>query len=398
MIVRHVYSACVVVTTPDLTLCCDPWFTPGAYDGSWYQYPALGEDPVELIGPVDAIWVSHLHPDHYDPVFLRRYFARWPGTRLLIGNAAHLHKMMLRDGLEPDVIGDCRAGATHLRVVRNANMVDSALAVAHDNQSVLNLNDNPVDPVQVAALLEACPSHRPTCALLPYSGAGPYPQCYEFATEAERTAAERAKERKMLGLYFEYVARLQPTVAIPFAGAYVLGGRLAELNEHRGVSDATVAADAVPGSVVLADGGHANIDLTTGTPSAVRSSPYDPAAIAAHVAALNVGPYPYQLGSLPSWPEIRQLVALAEAHALASVPTRPTIWIRPAGARVLFAVGRGFGPLPDLDVTVDPRYLAGLLSGRWHWNNAEIGSHLRCRRQPDIYRPEVHHFLWALHA
>ena len=69
-----------MVETPDLRLLCDPWFTPGAYDGTWYQYPV-----VAAIGPVDRIFVSHIHPDHYDPIFLRRYFAAHPDAKLVIG-------------------------------------------------------------------------------------------------------------------------------------------------------------------------------------------------------------------------------------------------------------------------------------------------------------------------
>ena len=64
MKVRYIYSACVVIETEDLTLCCDPWFTPGAYNGSWYQYPPLLKDPIDVIGRVNAIYISHIHPDH----------------------------------------------------------------------------------------------------------------------------------------------------------------------------------------------------------------------------------------------------------------------------------------------------------------------------------------------
>ncbi len=57
MRVRYIYSASVVVETPDVRTLSDPWFTPGAYDGSWYQYPAALPDSVAAIGPVDLIFI-----------------------------------------------------------------------------------------------------------------------------------------------------------------------------------------------------------------------------------------------------------------------------------------------------------------------------------------------------
>jgi len=39
--VTYYYSACVAITTPDVSILCDPWFTDGIYDGAWYQYPKI---------------------------------------------------------------------------------------------------------------------------------------------------------------------------------------------------------------------------------------------------------------------------------------------------------------------------------------------------------------------
>ncbi|KAA3619163.1 MAG: MBL fold metallo-hydrolase, partial [Proteobacteria bacterium] len=73
--VRYIYSACIVVETADVRVVCDPWFTDGIYDGSWFQFPRV-EDPVRSIGETDFVYISHIHPDHYDPAFLRRYFEK----------------------------------------------------------------------------------------------------------------------------------------------------------------------------------------------------------------------------------------------------------------------------------------------------------------------------------
>ena len=54
--------------------------------------------------------------------------------------------------------------------------------------------------------------------------------------------------------------------------------------------------------------------------------------------------------------------------------------------------------VPRLEVRLDERYLFGLLTRLYHWNNAEIGSHLSCRRVPDVHRRDVHSFLARLHV
>ncbi len=84
MKVRYIYSACIVIETEDVAVLCDPWFTPGADGGSWAQYPPLVGDPIDVIGPMDVIYISHTHSDHYDPIFLRRYLARFSDAELLI--------------------------------------------------------------------------------------------------------------------------------------------------------------------------------------------------------------------------------------------------------------------------------------------------------------------------
>ena len=66
----HYYSACIGVRTENVSILCDPWFTEGAFGGSWFHFPWKAIDP-EDVGRYDYIYVSHIHPDHYDPVGLK---------------------------------------------------------------------------------------------------------------------------------------------------------------------------------------------------------------------------------------------------------------------------------------------------------------------------------------
>ena len=46
-------------------ILCDPWVVNKIFDGSWYNFPPL-KTKVENLQEVDAIYLSHIHPDHYD--------------------------------------------------------------------------------------------------------------------------------------------------------------------------------------------------------------------------------------------------------------------------------------------------------------------------------------------
>src|SRR5215470_164070 len=98
--IDYIYSACVVISTPDFRILCDPWFTEGIYDGSWYHYPKV-DRPLERVGDCDVIYVSHIHPDHYDPAFIKEYFRAFGVKPVYIANHRmnHLRNKMRADGL-----------------------------------------------------------------------------------------------------------------------------------------------------------------------------------------------------------------------------------------------------------------------------------------------------------
>lgn len=416
MRVRYIYSACVVIETLDATVCCDPWFTPGIYDGAWCQYPPLPRDPVDVIGPVDVIYVSHIHPDHYDPNFLRRYLARYPTAILMIGETdpPHLLAKMKLDGFRPSVITDWARGETRLRIIpnhaREQDNIDTALVVRWREQSVVNMNDNPVDPRQTFRIKLFLEGRRPTLALLPYSGAGPYPQTFDFDSPDALALATAAKRREFLDLYAQYVDLLQPERAMPFAGKYYLTGPLARLNRHRGLADAVEVLALPCGdiSVVLADGGEATLDLASLSPSAVRTVPYRTEDIDAYIKALPFAGYDYEREirpldrPLPIVPLLR--VALERARRNYVIEDPYWFGIRPRGWAT-YAVFNVAGPggievrgsvadlEPRCEILIDERYLFGLLTRMYHWNNAAVGSQYRCRRVPDVFRRDVFGFL-----
>ena len=83
MKVKYIYSACLEIECGEFRILTDPWFTDGAYDGSWFQYPKI--DPFKHIQKKpDIIYISHIHPDHYDPTFLHQIQNRFGPIEIII--------------------------------------------------------------------------------------------------------------------------------------------------------------------------------------------------------------------------------------------------------------------------------------------------------------------------
>lgn len=414
--VRYIYSACVVVESADLKVVSDPWFTDGAFDGSWFQYPKL-KDPVAAIGKCDFIYISHIHPDHYDAVFLRQYLKQYPKARILIGDFKdnYLSKKMRKDGFQFEIINELCVGNTKMRIFRNdlpPDAIDSALVVKCGESNIVNMNDNFFFEPQLSAIRDYC-GKQIDIALMGFTGAGHYPQTYY----SEKNILED-KARLKKAEFFERYKRMRDflgaKVNIPFAGQYVLGGKLTGLNEFRGVSDATEVLAFDTTAVVLADGGEASIDTSTLTPTAVRKQAYNAAELKAYLKSIQSAPMLYEawfkdlpVEALP----FERLLPVAYGNALKKSQCKDdyyfvinlsngshfTLNARMNSNQCTF--NESYEKVePRSEIQIDPRYLFGILTGVFHWNNAEVGSQYMTHRVPDKLNRDAQAFLNFLHV
>lgn len=368
-------AACCVIEGNGLRILCDPWFTDGIYLGAWEREHYLA-DPIATIGKVDYIWISHLHEDHYDPAFLRSYLAAYPETIIWIGFGNHyLGKLLKRDGFEYDDYSSVSGHGWIVGIIPNhgypneIDNIDYALVVVDHDSAVVNMNDNPFDQKQID-IINGMTEDRGlhVTALLPYSGAGPWPQCVRMSPHACLMAAGD-KRRKFLTQFQRYKDALHADVAIPFAAGYRLRGPLAELNPYRGIP----APEDVPGATVL------------------------PVTGATERPASDSSGYVWEDAPMPANEELERLLRQA-AERSPKVDGEPlTIDLNwGTGATYLDAT---YEPAKTAHETIelDPRLLHGLLTRRWHWNVAEIGSVLRINRHKD-YDPRVFDFLYRFHT
>ncbi len=408
--VRYIYSACVVITTPDVKILCDPWFTEGIYEGSWYHFPKLS-NPLKKIGDVDLIYISHIHPDHYDPAILEAYFTQYGTKPIIIANFQpnYLYNKMKNDDFVPELISEQKSiGDTILHIIPNEtgsiNDVDSALIVKYKDHCVVNMNDCVYNSDHINIVKNLAP--KIDIALVAYTGASAYPQTF-YRDKAELEEQSEKRKQIYFDRYKKMVAHLKAKKIVPFAGKYILGGSLTPLNQHRGVADQTEVRDFDQSAVILADGGDAVIDTVSLKPSLERTKKYSSALYNARIEEIknNKLTYEHYINIPEEAIAFHKLIKAAYRNALRKSEVTQdhyycfklsngwhTVNTNPANED--YRIGESVSDItPRCEILIDYRYLFGLLTGVFHWNNAYIGSHYFTTRIPDQYSREVQDFL-----
>jgi len=414
--IRMMYSACVVIETPDCKILCDPWFTDGIYDGSWYLHPK-NEDPISLIGDCEYVYISHIHPDHYDPKFLHDYFERYGKKEIFVADFPenYLAMSMQREGFAVSI---CKSGtkfknteiSIHPHITNSLSDIDSALLVQYhaDNRThrVLNLNDCVYDP---DFLNQFVFEEQIDVMLLGYTGAGPYPQTYFDVDDPSLIHAANKKKSQFFDRYLETVKHVPSKVRVPFAGQYVLGGCLAALNDVRGVADAIEIKEIDDRAVVLKEY-EGEIDTESLVAVAERIEPISRTSIESRIREIESFPMTYDsinAGLVPvglvinllnkALPRARKKSECVDDYFFAFELSSGQLAVlnanRDGVSGVQMIEKSEQLPEPRSEISIDLRYLFGLLTGLFHWNNAEVGSQFQTRRIPDQFSREAQNFL-----
>jgi len=415
--VKYIYSACIKTITPDITILHDPWFSEGIYDGSWFHFPKVS-DPLASVGDCDLIYVSHIHPDHYDGEFLKTYFKKYGKKKVIIADHTpnHLAGKMRADGIEATILSESLCiGDTSIEILPHKtgsiSDIDSAIIVRYTdknrkNHCVVNANDIIFDDEMKQKLRIA--AGQVDILLCGYTGAGPYPQTYYELDDAELIDQANKKKLAFFERYIGLVKTIQAKKNIPFAGKYVLGGKLSNLNAVRGVADPVEVLAIDANAIVLADNG-GEIDTLNFQPSAIRTEPYSGELVNKRIDELKNVKMDYE--RLIPESEIHQLPLKRLLHAAARNAVAKSecdhdyyFCVKVANEYVVINANSQAKtglkicdeeslPTPRSEIYIDPRYLFGLLTNVYHWNNAEVGSQYNTRRFPNVLDRKAQSFL-----
>ena len=442
MRLTHLASASVIVETDGTKILTDPWLVDGEYYGSWFHLPPLQIDLSAL--EYDYIYVSHIHPDHmskktlacldqtkpvlihnFEEKFLKRNIENAGFSVLEIAHGEKFHltdkahiAIYAADNCNPELCGKFM-GCSTVENKYKSTQIDTLSVISDGRQTVLNTNDCPFalsQPV-IDRILSAY--SWIDMLLVGYAGAGPFPQCFVFPADSAKKAAAQRKQAQFLEVAADYINKIKPRYFMPFAGTYVLGGRLAGLNSNRGVPQIGWALEQIRQKIevgsegILLNSGEF-FDVSTGVASAPYRVP-DTANYDAFLERISGLPYDYDDEPEVGNEKLMELSLAAydrfkrKADEIGFNSETEIQIVSNGGFEVCFgtAMSLQFANQDDkahadrfVRVTVDRKLLGLLLKGpRFaHWNNAEIGSHLQFERKPEQFERGLYHSLCFFHA
>jgi UDP-MurNAc hydroxylase len=255
-------SATVGIETKSGTkILCDPWLTDGAFVGSWFHWPPLENEFAEVLGiEWDYLYVSHLHPDHFDRRFIAELARKNPNVKVLVpkfenswllraisncgfgdpriyildSNVNYTFedfkvKVLTADYCNPN---ECGVSIPCSSDRNQKSTIDSLALFEADGHRILNAND-----ALAVKSIESLWAKIGQVDLLMghFGGAGPYPQCFIDIDDIQKT--KLAEETA--GVFVERLGnaanKTHAKFVFPYAGQYVLGGKLHVLNANRSV-------------------------------------------------------------------------------------------------------------------------------------------------------------------
>ena len=438
MKVTHLQSATQIIDLDGIKVLTDPWLTDGEYYGSWYHYPPFTSEEISILN-YDYIYVSHIHPDHLSektfkslpfkkPVIIHNYDAKFVKRKLeLLGfdviecdhavpyefdNGGSI-TIYAADNCNPELCGKFM-GCGSVENKFGSTQIDTFAVFKMGNCTLLNTNDCPFELAYHTIKDNNVDEMQIDLLLVGYAGAGPYPQCFEFDTDEMKKVAADAKEKNFLQNASKFIELVNPTSFAPFAGTYILGSRLAALNDYRGVPSVSDATKFLDDTIVSSNGVHLEkldtFDCQSQTLSKSGTKfPLDKAEYTEKVSrySLQYDNDQWEEEDLPRLMELAYTRFKSKADQI-NFQSDTVILIR--SDRVAFKlstnhfvemVPRNFELLgPHVRIDLDHNLLHRLLRGpRYaHWNNAEIGSHLSYMRKPNIYERGLYHCMCFLHA
>jgi UDP-MurNAc hydroxylase len=446
MKIRYIKSATVCVESNGVKILTDPWLVDGEYYGAWFHYPPLEFDE-QYFAQIDYIYVSHIHPDHFSkatfaklnkgiPVLIHCYESKFlknnierlgfnvielnHNVRTHLKNGVYIN-ILAADNCNPEVcakffgcgIAEAKYGSTQIDSI---SVIDDGVSV------VVNTNDCPYELSRESVSLIKKEYKAIDMLLVGYGGAGPYPQCFRLDEDDKLTAADNKKKR-FLDFGLRYIQDLNPSFVLPFAGTYVLGGKLARLQEYRGVPEIEEAAlyysGLVESRIVLL-----NSYQSFDTINKKNSAEYEPTDLKEKKKYINrilsKRKLEYEQGDEKIYFETHreEIFELIETAYQRFELKRTEIGFQSQTDTFLFLTdnlwckisnrGEGISFVDDFAKCQSKRYVSYKLDVRLlhkilkgprfaHWNNAEIGSHIEFDRMPDHFERGLHYAMNYFH-
>ena len=440
-------SSAVMIETKGVKILCDPWLVDGELYGSWNHYPPIDFQP-QNFNDVDFIYLSHIHQDHFSkkslsklnkdiPVIIHNYENKilrenikemgFKVNELNHNDRTHLKNqvfinILAADNCDPSI---CYKyfGCAPLESKYGSTSIDTMSVIDDQDNVLVNTNDCPFELSFTAATTLKEKYSKIDMLLVGYTSASAYPQCFTLS-EAEKIREKERMQQDFLKKAENYVNLFEPDYFMPFAGRYTLAGKLAPLNDYRGVTELDDAfryftnsknIDVEKSKCIILNPGSI-FDTETGQPS----EPYkkiDKIQKQQYIQnVLAKRKLDYESEQEPEIDEIKSLIGkcyerFERKRKELRFSSEATVLIKLSSEEFLAISCNGNGwkiiKQKNIDdyknyvkLSLDTRLLKWILSGpRYaHWNVAENGSHITFERKPNVYERGLYYCLAFFYA
>ena len=223
------------------SVLCDPWVT---FDeesiSGFYNFPkcALTRAQVAALKP-DFIYITHTHPDHYDPPTLKLFDLDTP---ILV--ADYLNNFTVRSvekhgftdvRIVPKVGGAALNGDDWIWVepAENSPEVDSIAGLKIDGMTAMNANDNIFHEGQCERL--GIEIGGVDIGVFPSGAHGPFPMFFDNFSPDEKSSLAEERSLKLKNSFVNYIKASKPKWVVPFAGGVISAGPKVYQYKYSGV-------------------------------------------------------------------------------------------------------------------------------------------------------------------
>ncbi len=442
-------SATVGIHSKGFKILQDPWLTDGEYYGSWSHYPYYDLDQnISEINEYNAIYVSHIHPDHCSedtlkkinktiPIYIHKFHSKFlkfklerlgfnvieieNGKRIEIGKNIFI-TIYAADNCDPELCYKFTACAD-LSAKEGSQQIDTISIIDDGHNTVMNVNDCPYELAKNTFMDIKKNFDHISVLLHGYGGAGPFPQCFDNLNIDQKIKAAANKKDQFLNQALNYITDIKPSFHLPFAGTYTLTGKLSSLQNLRGIPS-------MSSTHLFFEhyfNKHSIKDIKTIKLSPDESFDINLNEYSQPFKDINLKNYQVYMENYlslkklnyenlvdPNTDEIFELARSAhkkfkEKKIINNVKLNSDIYFKIEDQYIYIPKNDNSIDLIDRNklnqnsryiiYNTDKRFLKELLKGPKyaHWNNAEIGSHINFFRSTDEYERNLHSSICYFH-
>jgi len=186
------------------------------YNNSWKFFPSQVMD--ERFFDVDGAFVSHVHQDHYDPVFLKKLKKRKIPIYILNGRP-NFNKLLKKEKINVRHIPYKKKFYINKDIwvygcLHEYNDIDSSLIISNNNLTVYHGNDNFITEKSLKPFKKKVGKVDIGC--IPFAYINYYPYLLNGISKKEKLSEARRLENLFMDYGIRQTKILKPKIIIPF--------------------------------------------------------------------------------------------------------------------------------------------------------------------------------------